>query len=228
MANNLPVLEKLGKSIIRLLGCNPSSLTLQGTNTYILGNDKELIKTKFYRRRTLVDTGDGKSDDYLRYLIDTMKNEKFTINKIIITHWHLDHTGGIKRILRNIPIYKFPEKNIDKQYGFDFLPLNQHEILEINGVGNIKVHHTPGHSNDEIALELLDQNSVICGDTILGYGTTIFINLKQYLNSLYLLKNLNTSILYPGHGPHLCNPNQSINSYIKHRRDREKQVFPFD
>lgn len=37
----IPIVTKISSNIIRILGCNPSVMTLQGTNTYLLGNGKK-------------------------------------------------------------------------------------------------------------------------------------------------------------------------------------------
>ena len=48
-----------------------------------------------HNRRILIDTGEPNRADYLELLRTTLAQVKTTISEILITHWHLDHCGGV-------------------------------------------------------------------------------------------------------------------------------------
>lgn len=57
----------------------------------------------------LIDTGEYNNDSYLEHLSTVLAEEKAKISKIIFTHWHHDHTGGIFGVLNSKYIVTDPE-----------------------------------------------------------------------------------------------------------------------
>lgn len=218
----VPDIARLSARVILILGCNPGPMTLQGTNTYLIGSGK---------RRILLDTGDENVPQYINNLSKVLKEETCSIEHIILTHWHHDHVGGVTDILNitepNCTVWKYRrsdgmEDMLPKNTSFQYLENGQ--ILSTSGA-SVRIIHTPGHTTDHIALSLLEENSLFSGDTILGEGTAVFEDLYDYMNSLEAMKNLSADIIYPGHGPVVKNPTEVLNYYLEHRRQRENQII---
>ena len=130
------------------------------------------------------------------YLIDTgissrllrrLKRE-FQINKVLLSHWHEDHTSG-NRLLKNAKFFihkedEFLIKNVNKfneYYGVSGTPgensfqwlmngfrlenteiektLDNREVIKIGDSYKLEVIHTPGHSAGHCAF--VEQNSKI-------------------------------------------------------------------
>ncbi|KAF9260703.1 lactamase [Marasmius fiardii PR-910] len=102
--------------------------------------------------------------------------------------------------------------------------------LEMSSVF-LQVFHTPGHSIDSICIYIPDDRALYTADTVLGEGTAVFEDLNSYISSLRQMKNLHDSpdgkyqVLYPGHGPVVSDGVQLIETYIKHRLERETQIL---
>lgn len=224
MAAAIPTITRLSNRIIRILGCNPGPMTLQGTNTYLIGTGKN---------RILLDTGDKDVNDYQKNLMKVMKSEHANIEHIIVTHWHHDHIGGVENLYGTIAkdpkIWKHkrditdgPDSELSKTLPLNWLSDGQE--IKVEGA-TIKIHHTPGHTTDHVVLSLLEENILFSGDCILGEGTAVFEDLYTYMQSLQKILDLKPDVIYPGHGNIVENPIQKIQYYIAHRNQREYQIL---
>ncbi|KAG5656628.1 hypothetical protein KAF25_010181 [Fusarium avenaceum] len=206
----LPAIERLSPTCIRILGGNPGKFTLQGTNTYLLGTG---------RRRLLIDTGEGRKA-WVTSIRDTLQQENATIDAALITHWHHDHTGGIKDLLSISPgtrIYKHTP-------GEEQLGINHGQCFEVDGA-TLTAAYTPGHTKDHVVFVLQEEDAMFTADNVLGQGTAVFEDLAAYLGSLEEMKGLFKGRAYPGHGPVIEDGPAKITDYIVHRKQREKQVI---
>jgi len=223
----IPALEVLSPLVFRVLGCNPGPMTLQGTNTYLLGSG---------RRKILIDTGEPNVPEYTSNLLDALKQlNGAVIDRIICTHWHYDHVGGITDVLASLgfgpdgknqnskpSVHKFPR--IDKRkepYSYDYVSDN--DVLKTDGV-TLRVIYTPGHTDDHVSLYFEEENAIFSGDCILGEGSAVFEDFHSYMQSLERLQQLRPSIIYPGHGPVIKDGVDRIRQYIEHRLKRERQI----
>ena len=167
----------------------------------------------------MVDTGEGKPS-WIAALKDTLLKENATISEAIITHWHPDHTGGIKHLLELSPdatIYK-KEPNDGQR------DIQDGQRFQVDGA-SLRAIFSPGHAQDHMSLVLEEEDAMFTGDNVLGHGTAVFEDILTYLQSLEKMRGHFRGRAYPGHGAVIEDGPSKILEYIRHRQHRENQVI---
>lgn len=195
------------------LAPNPGPMSLEGTNSYILRGPKN-------EHAVVVDPG----PDHAGHLAALAAE---SVELILITHRHADHTAGIDTLhrLTGAPVRAFlPEHCRNAQ------PLVDGETIEAAGVA-IHVLATPGHTSDSLSFLLPEdgeRGSMLTGDTILGRGTTILDapdgTLGDYLASLDRFDRGPDALVLPAHGPVLDSLHGVVAGYRAHRLARLEQI----
>ena len=213
MAMNLPPLpdiERLSPRVVRILGGNPSKFTLQGTNTYLVGQGP---------KRMLIDTAIG-LPVWTEFLQKALAEEKAEVESILLTHWHPDHVGGVKDVQAFAPDVKVYKNRPDPGQH----DIQNGQVFKVEGA-TLKAFHCPGHAVDHMALVLEEEDAMFTGDNVLGHGTAVFEDLAAYMDSLERMKDQFSGRGYPGHGDVIADGKGKIHEYIAHRKEREQQVL---
>lgn len=85
--------------------------------------------------------------------------------------------------------------------------------------------HMPGHSEDHMCFLLEEEHSLFSGDHVLGWGTTLVVEMKDYMESLRKMLHMHPISLFPGHGGYIRDGVDLLQRYISHRQKREEQAW---
>jgi glyoxylase-like metal-dependent hydrolase (beta-lactamase superfamily II) len=196
------------------LAPNPGPMSLDGTNSYILGSPGA-------GSVVVVDPG-PLDEDHLRELSGAGR-----VELILITHRHRDHTAAAARFHE---LTGAPVRAAEPAHCHGGLPLTDGELIHAAGL-ELAVIAAPGHTSDSLCFHLPadgEHGSVLTGDTILGRGTTVLDfpdgKLGDYLATLDRLEQLGQAMVLPGHGPVLTALDVVVRSYRDHRHERLAQI----
>jgi glyoxylase-like metal-dependent hydrolase (beta-lactamase superfamily II) len=204
-----------------VLAPNPSPMTLEGTNTWVLsrpGADLAVV----------IDPGPD-DEGHLRAVLDAVAARGARVGTVLLTHGHVDHSEGARRFAELSGAGAV--RALDPQHRLGGEGLADGDVVEVGGV-RIDVVGSPGHSGDSLSFVVPDDGAVLTGDTVLGRGTTVVAypdgQLGPYLDTLRRLRDRaaadGLTAVLPGHGPVLERPVDVLEYYQAHRRQRLEQV----
>jgi glyoxylase-like metal-dependent hydrolase (beta-lactamase superfamily II) len=203
-----------------VLAPNPSAMTLDGTNTWIVaepGSDRAVV----------IDPG-PLDETHLRHVVETAEQAGMRIALTLLTHGHPDHAEGAARFAE---LTRTPVRALDPALRLGDEGLAAGDVVTTGGL-ELRVVPTPGHTGDSLSFHLPADGAVLTGDTVLGRGTTVVAHpdgrLGDYLDSLRLLRSMTVDdgvhTVLPGHGPLLADAQGVIDFYLAHRANRLAQV----
>ncbi len=198
-----------------VLAPNPSPMTLDGTNTWIVAEPESSAVL-------VVDPG-PEDEGHLRRVISITGDRRVAL--IVLTHGHPDHSAGAARFAE---LTGAPVLALDPRQRLGSEGIGDGDVLTASGC-DVRVVETPGHSGDSVSLLIPADGALLTGDTVLGRGTTVIApdgSLADYLRSLDVLRALadDLRVLLPGHGPLLADPAGVLDDYIAHRAERLDQI----
>jgi glyoxylase-like metal-dependent hydrolase (beta-lactamase superfamily II) len=192
-----------------------------------------------FRELVLIDTGAGWSVDKIIGNIKKFELDPKNLSKIILTHCHIDHIGGVpeikKRFGSKIYIHQLDAPPLEtgdpiltaaSWYQTSFPPtsmdvkLNSPEETLMIGEQKIVCLHTPGHTPGSICIYLdKDGKRILFGQDLHGPLLSEFgSSLEDYGRSTKKLLDLDADILCEGHFGIYKNKKDVRNYILSYRR----------
>jgi glyoxylase-like metal-dependent hydrolase (beta-lactamase superfamily II) len=206
---------------------NPGLLTLEGTNTWVVGRDPAWV----------VDPGPLLQEHVAAVVDEVMR--RGGLEGIVLTHGHADHAQATQELrLQAAQAWKRRRYGDDVRGRANLVPIfaarGEVDVVLADGdpAGPFTTVATPGHAPDHLAYLLAD-GAVFSGDAVLGRGSVGLVpgegadgrsSLGAYLDGLRRLRALPLTTIYPGHGPVVEDPAGKLDEYLEHRLDRERRL----
>ncbi|GGI02685.1 MBL fold metallo-hydrolase [Egicoccus halophilus] len=214
----LPRVSRLDEVTTRVLAPNPSPMTLDGTNTYVVG-----------RAGTggvvVVDPGPD-DPEHLARVRQVVEQADASVVAILVTHHHLDHAEAAQAWAQAFGSTVVAAAT--QVAGPQGRTLADGDVLDPGDLP-LRLVATPGHTRDHLAVRV-PTGAMLTGDHVLGRGTSVVAHpdgdLAAYLTSLRRVLDLGPDRLFPGHGPALSeDPTAVLRYYAEHRAFRRQQIL---
>ncbi len=212
------LLEELQPDVHRLVAPNGGPMTGPGTNTYLLGQ----------RRQVVLDPGPA-----INAHVDAiMQATGGQLSHILVTHTHVDHSPAAAVLAKlsgarliGLPPPAAPRQ--DQSFCPDEEP-HDGKVLEMDDV-QLRAIFTPGHASNHVCFLADDRRLLFTGDHVMQ-GSTVVIpppdgDMAAYIASLHKVEALQVANIAPGHGTIIDDPQRALRRLIRHRLQREARVL---
>lgn len=221
MASLIPgQLTPIGDHAWRVLARNPGMMTGPGTNSYLFGKDS----------LTVIDPG-PEDQEHLQALLQAARTLGKPIDQVIVTHTHRDHSPGALALVAATGARcqgpSVPDDGLqDESWQSDRL-LAEGDQVDCGGV-SLQVIETPGHVGNHLCY-LSEDGLLFTGDHLIQ-GSTVVIappsgSMQAYFASLRKLQQRGITLMAPGHGDVISDPEETLSHTLAHRQKREDKVM---
>ena len=227
---------RAGPAIRCIVAPNPSMMTQNGTNTYVLGSGRVAV----------IDPGPNHEDHFAAILHALLPGE--SISHIFVTHAHLDHSGlagalarhsgaavhgfgpadsGRSAVMRRLfsQVTMGGGEGVDHDFSPDICLADGDHIDGEDW--SLQSVHTPGHMGNHLCFATGD--ILFSGDHVMEWSTSLISppdgDMTDYMASLRKLTFQNWHQFLPGHGEPVLRPQQRLVELIAHRNGREAAIL---
>jgi glyoxylase-like metal-dependent hydrolase (beta-lactamase superfamily II) len=203
----------------RISAPNGSAMTGPGTNAYLIGKEEIAVLDPGPIYDSHIDAILAAGGDKIRW--------------IIVTHTHKDHSPAAK-ILAEKTGAQLIGCVMDEPDGFQDETFTvaeniRHGELFKTEEFTLEALHTPGHVGNHFCFFLHEDGLLFAGDHIMDGSTVVIIppsgDMKDYLDSLDILRELPLQHIAPGHGNLMGEPQKVVDTLYRHRMMREQKVL---
>jgi glyoxylase-like metal-dependent hydrolase (beta-lactamase superfamily II) len=200
--------------IRRIVARNPSVMTYQGTNSYLIAAEDGL---------SVLDPG----PEDAQHVRDILAGAgAVPIRRILLTHTHNDHFGAVAALqaATGVPVHAYRQS---AKPGFTpDVPLGDGDT-----VAGLTAIFTPGHAADHLCFALRDgpRKLLFSGDHVMSWSSSIVSppdgDMRAYYHSLERLLDRDDDMYLSGHGPVLPEPRALVRELLGHRQRREATIL---
>ncbi len=209
---------RLSPRVARVRAPNPSPMTLDGTNSYLIDGGGGTI--------VAIDPGPV-TESHCEALVAGAADLGGTIAAIFITHGHPDHYPGAAPLAARTGAPVYAHASAAFSHTQDLLGDRDISIGEIV----LRTFDAPGHTFDHLVYVLAEEGALFTGDVIIGSGTVVIAPphgaMRPYQQTLQRLRQTygDARVIYGGHGEQIDDPRAKIDEYIEHRAKREREIL---